>query len=219
MSIVLKKITNFDHPSISSQKENQTKRIARGKDVHNGNSKIASKLLHKQSTSVAHKSSQQHSRKKSNSKKSVKDNQPLARHPNNSRKAEKSQSKNQIHNANQASNKRHSLRLSGKSPEVTPVEELSFKTRSGKKRVYEESRSRAISNDKSEYRRLHNSSKISVKTEPDSEIEERPRSPSPSKYRKNIDVMYVCVCCKQKYLSLEHVKRHIKIHFPNSVVS
>lgn len=37
--------------------------------------------------------------------------------------------------------------------------------------------------------------------------------------KKNIDVLYECLCCDQKYYSLENVKQHVRGHFPHVLTS
>ncbi len=38
-------------------------------------------------------------------------------------------------------------------------------------------------------------------------------------YQKTVDVWYECDCCHQKYLLLEHIKNHVRSHFPNCLTS
>ncbi|XP_065203748.1 uncharacterized protein LOC135833868 isoform X2 [Planococcus citri] len=116
-------------------------------------------------------------------------------------------------------NKRLSLRTSGKSPEVKVPDYEPLVTRSGKKRLFEESKDKSIGappvytiDDAETSRRT---SKTSIKKEPEVDEIPRPHSPPPSAYRKNIEVLFVCQCCDKKYASVEHVKAHIRTHFPN----
>lgn len=130
------------------------------------------------------------------------------------------QKKKQPCNLNNQKNKRQSLRLSGKSPEIKLVDELPYTTRSGKKRVYEEPKSKAVNGhlSRSCSTKDPNSTNLfggNLKKEPENEVKTRIRSSSPSTFKKHIDFMYVCQCCDQKYLLLEQIKAHVRTHFPN----
>lgn len=60
------------------------------------------------------------------------------------------------------------------------------------------------------------------------EVEKSELTTEPKKYlsfhecenlKKNIDVLYECLCCDQKYHLLENVKQHVRGHFPHVLTS
>lgn len=160
------------------------------------------------------------SKKTKNRKTSQSNQRRKASHSNaKSKRATSPEPKLQSKTRNHSNNQRQSLRLSGKSPEIKLPDYVPSITRSGKKRIYEEPKSKSTNApliytiDDEEV--SHPTSKIQVKEEPKSEVISRSRSPSPSTYRKNIEVFFVCQCCNEKYESVEQVKVHIRTHFPN----